>query len=297
VSWQIWLFKLFGLLPLRINHLLGAGIGSMAAIVSPRYRRMTAANIARYVQARPDIDSNALLQRAHIEQGKAVTELAIAWTAPLERLSALIHPCKDWGIIDEALAAKRPIIFVTPHLGCYEIAGRYVASRVPVTAMYRPPKQAWLDPIMRAGRSRGGATTVPADASGVRALLKTLKVGGAIFILPDQVPAAEKGGEGVWADFLNRPAYTMTLLPRLAISSNALVVFFFAERLPRGGGYRIHLRPMDCDYALDKQQAARQTNFRVEQLIDIAPSQYLWSYNRHKQPAGAPPAPTAPSTH
>ncbi|MEI6737720.1 MAG: lysophospholipid acyltransferase family protein, partial [Pseudomonadota bacterium] len=167
----------------------------------------------------------------------------------------------------------------------------YVASRLPITALYRPPKQQWLEPIMDAGRARGGATTAPANATGVRALLKTLKVGGNIMILPDQVPAAENGGEGVWAVFLDRPAYTMTLLPRLAESSNAVVLFFFAERLAKGEGYRVHIVPMTEAYSSDKPAAAIQTNTMVEKLIDMAPAQYLWGYNRYKQPAGAPPAP------
>ena len=144
---------------------------------------------------------------------------------------------------------------------------------------------------MQAGRRRGAATTVPADASGVRALLKTLKSGGNIMILPDQVPGI---GDGVWADFLGKPAYTMTLLPRLAQSVNAVVLFFFAERLPRGGGYFVHIVPMPEPFSADKNSAARQTNAMVETLIAKAPTQYLWGYNRYKQPAGAPLPPSTP---
>jgi KDO2-lipid IV(A) lauroyltransferase len=132
--------------------------------------------------------------------------------------------------------------------------------------------------------------TTPADASGVRALLKTLKQKGNIMILPDQVPAAERGGEGVWAPFLGDRAYTMTLLPRLANTSQSTVIFFFAERLPHGRGYRIHFVPMNAPFAEDKLAAATQTNDMVKHLIDMAPTQYLWGYNRFKQPAGAPPA-------
>jgi KDO2-lipid IV(A) lauroyltransferase len=144
---------------------------------------------------------------------------------------------------------------------------------------------------MQQGRVRAGGTTAAADASGVRALLKTLKTGGNIIILPDQVPAPEQGGDGVWADFFGRPAYTMTLLPRLAQSADATVLFFFAERLPKGAGYHIHIEPMTEAFSHDKQIAARQTNAMVEKLVAMAPGQYLWGYNRYKHPAGAPLAP------
>jgi Kdo2-lipid IVA lauroyltransferase/acyltransferase len=302
-----WLFSAFGALPLGLNHWLGGALGLFVAALSPRHRQMTEANLARYwhhqtaatsaeLGAPNGLSLKPLTRHAFIEQGKGLTELALAWTASIARLSRLFPPCPSWSLVETALQQKRPIIFVTPHLGCYDIAGRYVASRVPITALFRPPKLAWLTPIMEAGRGRGGATTAPADASGVRALLKTLKQGGSIMILPDQVPAAEKGGEGVWAPFFGKPAYTMTLLPRLAQSSGAAVFFFFAERLPRGEGYRMHFVPMTDAYAEDKLDAATQTNRMVERLINMAPSQYLWGYNRYKQPAGAPPLPTEPPT-
>ncbi len=290
-----WLFNLIGRLPLRLNHALGSLLGRMAWLLSRRHRLVTISNVDQYAKSQMLAlpSKSALLQQSITEQGKGVTELAIAWTASIARLNRLFVPSIGWHHVEDAQAAGRPIIFVSPHLGCFDIAGRYLASRLPITALYRPPKQPWLEPIMEAGRARGGATTAPANAGGVRTLLKTLKTKGNIMILPDQVPAAESGGEGVWADFFGRPAYTMTLLPRLAEASGATVLFFFAERLPKGAGYRVHLLPLAEKYATDKSTAARQTNAMVEQLVNMAPAQYLWGYNRYKQPAGAPPAPAS----
>jgi KDO2-lipid IV(A) lauroyltransferase len=284
------LFRLFGGLPLALNHRIGAFIGWLAAVVSSRHRRTTRENLNRYAAMTGEAADDAMLAAAFREQGKGLTELAIAWTASIEKLNRLFVPCDSWHHVEAAKQAGKSIIFVSPHLGCFDIAGRYVASRLPLTALYRPPKQRWLQPIMESGRARGGAVTTPADASGVRALLKTLKQKGNIMILPDQVPAAERGGEGVWAPFLGDRAYTMTLLPRLANTSRSAVIFFFAERLPHGRGYRIHFVPMNAPFAEDKFAAATQTNDMVKHLIDMAPTQYLWGYNRFKQPAGAPPA-------
>ena len=242
-------------------------------------------------ETHPDPENASILNSSIAEQGKGIAELAIAWTAPVEKLYTLIRGCTGWEHIDAAKAQQRAIIFVTPHLGCYDIAGRYLASRIPITAMYRPPKQAWLEPIMQQGRAREGAATAAADTGGVRVLLKTLKAGGNIIILPDQVPAPGQGGDGVWADFFGRPAYTMTLLPRLAHSADAAVLFFFAERLPKGAGYHVHIEPVTEAFSRDKHVAARQTNAMVERLVSMAPAQYLWGYNRYKHPAGAPAAP------
>jgi Kdo2-lipid IVA lauroyltransferase/acyltransferase len=290
-----WLFRALGALPLRLNHAAGIALGWVAWLLSPRHRRITRENLARFCDATGTPFSRALLNAAIAHQGRGISELAIAWTAPVERLYALVRECKGWEHVDAAKKGNRAIIFVTPHLGCFDIAGRYVESRIPVTALYRPPKQKWLEPIMQQGRIRGtggGGNTARADAQGVRTLLKTLKQGGNIVILPDQVPAADEStSSGVWAPFFSRPAYTMTLLPRLAQTSNAAVLFFFAERLPKGQGFRVTIEPMAEPFSADKLMAARQTNAMVERLICKAPAQYLWGYNRYKQPAGAPSVP------
>ena len=285
------LFRLVGWLPLWLNHLIGGLLGWLSGLLSARHRQATLDNLTLYARSRGQPLTSGLVAASLREQGKGITELAKVWTAPVEALIELFEPCSSWNHVEAAKAAGLPIIFVSPHLGCFDIAGRFVANRLPITALYRPPKQAWLRPLMEAGRARGGATTVPADGSGVRALLKALKSGGNIMILPDQVPAADKGGEGVWAPFLGQPAYTMTLLPRLAQTSGAVVMYFFAQRLPGGKGYRMHFIPMVGTYPDDKLSAAMQTNQIVERLIDMAPAQYLWGYNRFKQPAGAPAAP------
>jgi KDO2-lipid IV(A) lauroyltransferase len=284
-------FALLGKLPLPINHAMGVILGLAAWLLSSRHRRLTRQHLNWYGVFSGKATDAQFERRVIGEQGKGITELVMAWTAPVERLYGLIQGVTGWENVEAAQSQRRAMIFVTPHLGCFDIAGRYLESRVPITALYRPPKQAWLEPIMQQGRARGGAKTAAADASGVRSLLKTLKAGGATMILPDQVPSPEQGGDGAWADFIGHPAFTMTLLPRLAHSANALVFFFFAERLPHGAGYVVHFVPMEEPYSVDKTIAARQTNAMVEKLIAMAPEQYLWGYNRFKRPAGAPTAP------
>ena len=288
IKFIVWLFAR---LPLRINHWLGALAGRVAYALAPRLRRLTNENLALYFVSQKISDAaaqGALRNAAIRESGKGFTELAIAWTAPRERLYALVTACSGWEHAQAAAARNKGIIFVTPHLGCYDIAGRYLESRLPVVALYRPPKLSWLEPLMEAGRVRGGSATAPAGTRGVRVLLKTLKIGGNIIILPDQVPGQ---GDGVWADFFARPAYTMTLLARLQQSTDATVLFFFAERLPRGHGYHVHILPLAEALSSGKEASAREVNAMVERLVVMAPAQYLWSYNRYKRPAGAPVPP------
>ena len=286
------LLGLFARLPLPVNHALGAALGRLVYASSRAYRRRVNENLAQFLASAPiaEHDRPALRAAAIREAGKGFTELAVAWMAPVEQAYALVTACAGWEHVEAALGAGRGIIFVTPHLGCYDIAGRYLESRIPVLALYRAPKLKWLEPVMQAGRVRGAGNTAAAGAGGVRTLLRTLKQGGNVILLPDQVPGQ---GDGVWVDFFGRPAYTMTLLQRLQASTGATVLFFFGERLARGAGYRVHIEPMTAPFPADRSAAARETNRMVERLVALAPAQYLWGYNRYKHPAGAPLPPAA----
>jgi len=188
------------------------------------------------------------------------------------------------GALSKPRARGKGIIIVTPHLGCFEMVSLYFVQRLPMTVMYRPPKLAWLEPVMVAGRSRWLATVAPASLGGVRTFYRTLQHGGTVGLLPDQAPGA---GEGVWVDFFGRPAYTMTLAVRLQRATGAAVIMVFAERLPGGRGYHLHFEELPT-----AQFDEAALNRAVEAQVRRRPEQYLWSYNRYKTPAGAdaPPA-------
>jgi KDO2-lipid IV(A) lauroyltransferase len=133
-------------------------------------------------------------------------------------------------------------------------------------------------------RQRDGLALAPANLSGVRTLLKTLRKGGLVGLLPDQVPRA---GEGVWTKFFGKPAYTMTLPAKLAQMSGATVILSYAERLAYGKGYAVHFVPFDRQLTGTPEEQAGIINAAMEDLITRCPSQYFWSYNRFK---GQPPA-------
>src|SRR5258708_22813530 len=153
------------------------------------------------------------------EAGKSVMEVPAVWLRPFARVADLVVEAKGWEHMDEAVKRGKGLIVVTPHIGCWEIVGQDVASRVPVTVVYSRPKFKLLQPLMRIGRSRDGAMkSVPADLRGVRAMLKALRRGEAIGVLPDQVPGI---GEGEWVEFFGKPAYTMTLVGRISEQTGA----------------------------------------------------------------------------
>jgi len=276
---------LFAALPLWLIHALGMVLGELVFRFSSGFSTKLRANLATSGVATDAAELSRLIRRNARETGKGALELLVAWGRSPAGVARLIRDCDGWQHVEAALAAKRGLLFVTPHLGAYDIAGRYLSSRLPfpLTAMYRPPKLKWLEPLMNAGRARGNGRTAPATAQGVRQLFKTLRNGEAVVILPDQAPGE---GGGVWAPFFGKPAYTMTLLGRMAGSTDAAVLFFYGERLPFGRGYKVHIRPLQGAFSGDAQADAALLNRNLELLIRECPAQYLWSYNRYKVPAG-----------
>jgi KDO2-lipid IV(A) lauroyltransferase len=276
-------------LPLPLLHGLGIVLGWLIYLAPGRHSARLRANIA----ASGLDDSGRLLRRTIGESGKAILELAPVWLRPYARVLKLVKATPGWEQIDAARAAGHGIIIAAPHIGCFEIISLHYAANHPFTAMYKPPRKQALEALMLAGRERGNAVLVPTDLSGVRALLVALKRGESVGILPDQVASA---GDGVWAPFFGRPAYTPTLSASLQRKTGAAMFFVTCERLSWGRGYVLHITRAEADCPEDKTAAATLINQGVEAMVRRFPAQYLWSYNRYKRPGGAPPPPAAAPT-
>jgi Kdo2-lipid IVA lauroyltransferase/acyltransferase len=265
-------------LPLAILHAMGALLGWAMYGLSPTYRRHLRGNL----EAAGFRD--AVTRRAAIAgAGCLLAELPAVWLRPRAEVSALVRRIDGREHVDAARAAGRGIVFLTPHLGCFEITAKIAADEFPITVLYRAPKFAWLQPIIENGRGQDNVRLARADLLGVRELLAALVRKEAVGILPDQVPGE---GEGEWVEFFGKPAYTMTLAARLAARPGSACLLAFGERLPGGVGYVLHIRPLPAAQAGESE--TRRMNRALEALIRECPGQYLWGYNRYKRPKGAP---------
>ena len=273
------LLRVLAALPLPVLHFVGILVGWLVYFGSPRFRRYLHENLAAAGYR------DAALRRAAVaETGKSAMELPAIWMRSQEQAVRLVVGVEGWELIERALAAGKGAILLTPHLGCWEITAQYASRRFPITVLYSPPKVRAVEPLMQHGRTRDGMTSVPPDLSGLRAMLRALHRGEAIGILPDQVPGI---GEGEWTEFFGRSAYTMTLVTKLAGKTDAPVLLGYAERLPRGRGYRLHVVAMPDQVPGETPQ--RRLNRAIEELVRSCPAQYLWAYNRYKVPAGVEP--------
>jgi Kdo2-lipid IVA lauroyltransferase/acyltransferase len=282
------LFRLLAGLSLPALHRIGAIAGIATYWLSPGYRKRVIANMQLALGREPSPEELAEVAR---QTGRMMLELPFVWLRPLDDVLGHLVEVVGWEKVEALRAAKRPMIALTPHLGCFEIISLYIGSQMPMTVLYRPPKQAEVEPILRAGRTQGHITLAPADLSGVRRLIKALRQGEATGLLPDQAPGT---GEGQWSPFFGKPAYTMTLAARLSEVKGAAVLLFWGERIV-GKGWRIHV--FEPETPLEGELAARVDgiNREVECVIMACPTQYLWGYNRYKVPAGAPAPDATPS--
>ncbi len=267
---------------LRTLHALGAALGWLAWVLSSSYRTRVRENAARAGIA------PAARRESVAEAGRMVMELPRLW------LRAGGRPIEDpvgWEgaeLVEAALGHPGGLMLLTPHMGCFEMAAQGYSERFgarqPLTVLYRPARQAWLRELEEAARARPHLATAPATLAGVRQLLRALKRGETVGLLPDQVPPH---GQGVWAPFFGEPAYTMTLAARLAAQTGARVLLLWCERRPHGAGYVVRVQPLVGDIPAGDEAAAACLNAAMEGLIRQHPGQYLWGYHRYKSPRGA----------
>ncbi|MGZ8270274.1 MAG: lysophospholipid acyltransferase family protein [Methylophilus sp.] len=267
------LLKPLSWLPLNVIHFIGAWLGRAIFFLSTKSKQQVFCNIdqSRLYKSQEKINEVAWINAA--ESGKSLLESLAIWQKNETELLSWVVKHSNWNCIEEALNKGKGIIFLTPHLGCFEITSIYYGANHPITVLFRVPKQKFLLSQILKGRSRTGVTLAEANASGVRKLMMALKRGEAIGILPDQIPAE---GEGEWADFFGKPAYTMTLASKLAEKTGATVIMAFGERLANGQGYELHLTK------IDSIATPALLNQAIERQIKQKPEQYLWQYNRYK---------------
>ncbi|MCO6520774.1 MAG: lysophospholipid acyltransferase family protein [Snodgrassella sp.] len=284
-------FSLLALIPLPILQGIGSILGRLGYYLATNERKRTTRNLHFSKLAANDQQAEKLIKSIFAETAKSGLELSIAWTRSSKHIVSLFKEVHGWEHIEEAIAHNHGLLLITPHLGNYDLAGRYLSEKLPfpLTAMYRPPKISWLESVMNNGRVRDNGYTAPANMQGVKQIVRALKNKEATIVLPDQVPGE---GEGVWATFFGQPAYTMTLASRLAVMPKVTALFFCGERLPHGRGFALHIAPMQGNLTGNKEQDAQIINNNIEQWVARFPSQYLFGYNRYKHRNTKPP--TAP---
>lgn len=274
------LFSTFARFPLPVLHALGAMLGWAVYGLSPSYRRKIEAHaqvaFPTDIQARRRAVAGSV---AHA--GMALMELPFLWGRPTLEGAAKVTEITGWNLVEAAQSSGKGVLVLTPHMGSFESAAQIFSTRLSITVLYRPNRKPQMQEIIESSRGRDGVGLAPTTLGGVKILLKALKQGQAVAMLPDQVPSS---GEGVWATMFGQPAYTMTLPGRLQNATGATIVLAIGYRKPWGRGFSLDLYPGPEHLSADPAKAAEQVNQAMEALIMKHPEQYYWGYERYKPP-------------
>ena len=279
------LFWLMSLIPLRLARRIGALIGVLIWRLPTRARPVIEENLRLCFPAMPDEDRQRLAKARMQHLGMMFMELGLVWSADPAKVMQRIAKVSGREHMDAALGQGKGVILLAPHIGNWEVVGLYLADNFATTSMFQPPDNPALDTLIRNARMRSGATLVPTNTSGVKALLRALKRGEVVGVLPDQVPPANSGD---FAPFFGIPALTPTMSYNLIQRTGARAVMGYARRIPNSGDFEMVFLPVDeAIYSDDQVTSLTALNRGVEATTNAALEQYQWEYKRfRKQPGG-----------
>lgn len=271
-------------LPLGISYRIMDGIAFLANHMAKGTTRMIEENLAKTPFVKDDKEMAQM--RAGVCRELLRSGVDFAWALKKDIPTAMARFDEFEGVdeLKKAIAEKKSILMVTPHLGSFDLAGRYVSTLIDSTVnpMFKPSNLKFINGIMAKGRERGNSEVAPANMVGVKMVVKAMREGRMAIILPDQVPVQN---DGVWVEFFGEKAYTMTLVPKLGKRPNVATFFFAGIRKGRDGKkIRLVVRPYKKEWTGDLETDARNMNEEVEKLIALAPEQYLFTYNRYREP-------------
>ena len=278
-SLAVALLRLTAALPLPLVRALGAFVGHLGALLPNQLRRHARWNVAWCLPDLSARERRRLVRRSLVETGKTLGEAGAAYLWPVERLRRLEGSVEGEELLDREMAAGRGTLLLVPHLGNWELFNHFLTDRYPFAALYRRPRIRELDPVIREARERTGCEMISATPPGLRRLYRALAESRLVMVLPDQEPIRSSG---VFAPFFGVPAFTMTLVARIARRSGAAILFGWTER-QKDGRFRYHFQdPPDGLDDPDPVVAATRLNQGIEAVVRACPEQYSWSYPRFK---------------
>ena len=288
--WLLWLglglLWLVVQLPYAALLALGRLGGAAMLRLAGSRRRIAARNLELCFPHLSEKQRKALLHANFASMGIAFFEMAMSWWWSRERLARLAH-VEGLEHLQQAQAEGQGVILMALHFTTLEIGAALLGQRHTIDGMYREHKNRVFDYVQRRGRERHNRDATAIEREDVRAMLKVLRAGRAIWYAPDQDYGAK---QSLFVPLFGIPAATVTATSKFARLGRARVVPFTQERLADGSGYRLTLHPPLTDFPGDSEEAdCLRINAWVEQAVSQLPEQYLWAHRRFKtRPPGAP---------
>jgi KDO2-lipid IV(A) lauroyltransferase len=269
---------------------IGARIGALGYRPLGIRRGVVERQIAAAFPGLDDADVKRIARASYEHLGRTSIEAALLARLGRDAVLDLFDGVDEWNLVEEALSRGRGLIFVTGHLGNWELGGAYIAARgIPLDAIARRMSNPLFDRYLTETRSRIGMVVVH-DADAVRRTPRSLRDNRAVAFLSDQ---GVMGLASTFVPFFGRPAKTPRGPAVFALRLGVPVVFGTAVRQP-SGKYRLVFESIPVEDTGDRDRdvdaiVARYTA-TLERWVRRYPEQYFWHHRRwRRQPPDTPP--------
>lgn len=274
-----------GLLPRSLAIALGLAVGRLGYLVAGKLRRTGERNLEIAFPEMPEQERKELLRGSFLSLGRLLGEFSQLPKATPEKLRKLIdYDEVSLRNLREAEKTKRGIIFLTGHLGCWELHSfGWSALEYPLSFLVRPLDNPRIEEMIEEIRTKFGNRAIDKQ-NAARQSLRVLREGGTLGILSDLNTQTR---EGVFVPFFGKLACTTAGIATLALKTNAIVVPTCAVWNASKKRYYFHGEPhVDLvrtgDHATDVEINTANFAAAVETMVRRYPDQWLWIHKRWK---------------
>ncbi len=284
--WPTWLglalLWLIARLPLRLQVLLGTGLGRAALHLLPKRRHIAAVNLRLCFPELSEAAHRNLLREAFENNAIGYFEAGSAWFSRSERFRSRLRVS---GLHHLTAAQSRGcgVLLLGGHYTTLDLGGALYDLVGEAGSMQRDHDNPLFNAVMTCCRERFCHPVIGKDD--LRGLLRLLREGRTVWYATDQDYGPRNS---VFAPFFGVATATLTATSRIAARTGAAVVPFSHFRLP-DGGYELRFEAALTDYPSgDDLRDATLTNHVIEAAIRRFPGQYLWMHRRFKsEPDGS----------
>lgn len=271
--------KVIARLPLTLLYFIANLLAQILYIFPSSFKHISRTNLALVYPTLSTQAQHSLLKQTLKSQCYTYVESVKCWGMPQPYSLSLIKDLEGEHLLQQALTNKKGVIIVAPHFGCWELLNAWLNQYTAPMIMYKPNKNKSVDRFILTARENFNATLVTTDKTGVAAIFRHLKQSGLTVILPDHLP---KPSGGIYAQFFEQNVLCTTLVSKLAQKTQCNVLGLTCVR--QASGFKVVCQNMHPDIiGQDLQRSVECLNQDIEQMINQAPEQYIWSYKRFRR--------------
>jgi KDO2-lipid IV(A) lauroyltransferase len=290
LEYQGVLFLLFlaQTLPLSAVLALGRILGKFTFSVLRIRRRVALENLAQAFPEKSAVDLKRIARRSYENFGTMMLEYMRLPKLSENALRQLIafRTAGEEEPLKQALAAGKGAICMTGHFGNWEYMGAlFAALKYPMVYLYQEQNNPHVDALIHDIRTKMRMPSIPRGAA-LRGILKALREHKFVAILADQ----DAGSNGLFVDFLGRPASTGRGPAAFVLKTAAPIVFCVAIREPNGR-HRIEAELLAFDFSQNSPTISEAEKLRLvteawtkvlEKYIRQYPEHWFWMHRRWK---------------